>query len=183
MSRLEVLYYPDPRLREVSTSVDDLDEIRDLLPEMFEIMYKSRGIGLAAPQVGVRKRFFIANLTADPEEKDQEQVFVNPVIVENSGVMKEIEGCLSLPGLEATIRRAEMVVVESGDMEGKRQQVEAEGLWAKLFQHEIDHLDGILMLDKMTPAEQKKWAHLLKELESDFKNGIRRERTPSHSGL
>ena len=183
MSKLQVLYYPDPRLREVSNSVDDLDEIREFLPAMFEIMYQSRGIGLAAPQVGIQKRFFIANISGSPEEKDQERVFVNPVIVESQGEMKEIEGCLSLPGMEATVRRAEAVVVDIGDMDGRRQQVEAEGLFSKLFQHEIDHLDGILMLDKITPAEQKKWAPLLKDLESDFKNNIRRPHTPSHAGL
>ena len=183
MNKLQVLYYPDPRLRDVCSPVEDLDEIREFLPEMFEIMYKSRGIGLAAAQVGIPKRFFIANISGSSEEKDQERVFVNPVIVESDGEMKDVEGCLSLPGMEAMVRRAESVVVDIGDMDGKRQQVEAEGLYAKLFQHEIDHLDGILMLDKMTPAEQKKWAPLLKDLESDFKNNIRRNHTPSHAGL
>jgi peptide deformylase len=104
----------------------------------------------------------------DPENKEGEQVFINPEIVERSGEMREEEGCLSLPGMYAMITRADTLTVRYEDLEGKKIEREVQNLEAKLFQHEIDHLDGILILDKMTPADRKQWAPLLKELEEDF---------------
>jgi len=166
---VELVYYPDPRLREVSKPVAQVDdELRDLVPRMFEVMYRARGIGLAGPQVGKGRRIVVANLQPESKKKDGEQVFVNPEILERSGQMKEEEGCLSLPGMYAVIPRAERVVVRYQDLDGKSVKREAEGLEAKLFQHEIDHLDGILILDKMTPADRKQWTPLLKELEEEF---------------
>ena len=169
MADLKLLYYPDPRLRRIADPVSKVGaEFRDELPRMFGIMYKARGIGLAGPQVALSQRFIIANLPGDPEKKDGEQVFINPEIVERSGERREEEGCLSLPGLYAMITRADQVEVRYEDLEGKKVQRVAEGLEAKLFQHEIDHLDGILILDKMTPADRKQWASYLKEMEEDY---------------
>ena len=166
---MELVYFPDPRLREPAKPVKALDDdLRAALPRMFEIMYRSRGIGLAGPQVALGRRVVVANLAADPEKKDQEQVFLNPEILEKSGQKKEEEGCLSLPGIYPVILRAEKLVVRYTDLEGKEVQREVQGLEAKLFQHEIDHLDGILLVDKMTAADKKQWAPLLKELEEDF---------------
>ncbi|MBI4564338.1 MAG: peptide deformylase [Planctomycetes bacterium] len=166
---LRLLYYPDPRLQQRAEPIAGIgSDLRDLVPQMFAVMYRHRGIGLAAPQVGISTRLIVANLTGDPEKKEDEQVFINPEILQKSGVMNEEEGCLSLPGLSAKIRRAARVRVRYRDLAGEDQQRECEGLWAKLFQHEIDHLDGILMTDKMTAADLKQWAPLLKELEEDF---------------
>jgi peptide deformylase len=144
------------------------DDLRAALPRMFEIMYRSRGIGLAGPQVALGRRVVVANLAADPEKKDGEVVFLNPEIVEKIGEKKEEEGCLSLPGIYPVILRSEKLVVRYQDLEGKKIEREVQGLEAKLFQHEIDHLDGILLVDKMTAADKKQWAPLLKELEEDF---------------
>ncbi|MBI2900263.1 MAG: peptide deformylase [Planctomycetes bacterium] len=180
---LQILYYPDPRLREVSPAVADIESVKPLIAPMFEVMYRSRGIGLAGPQVGILQRIIVANITGKREEADEEKIFLNPTIVDRSGEMRDHEGCLSLPGIDALIRRSESLAVEVTDLEGRRQRFEATGLWSKLFQHEIDHLDGILILDKMSPADLKQWAYRLKELEDDFRKNVRREHKPAEAGL
>ena len=180
---LELVYYPDPRLREVSKPVKALDdELRELVPLMFEIMYQARGIGLAGPQVGCLRRIIVANLLHDPRKKEGEQVFINPEIIEKDGEMREEEGCLSLPGMVAVLPRAEKVEVRYQDLEGKTVQRQVEALESKLFQHEIDHLDGILILDKMTAADKKQWAPLLKELEEEFAETVRHVRKGKRRG-
>jgi len=179
---MKLVYYPDPRLRETAKKVGKADAaLREAVPLMFEIMYKARGIGLAGPQVGLGKRIVVANLEADPELKEAEQVFIDPEIVDRAGEIREDEGCLSLPGMAAQIKRSEKLTVRYKDLEGVEITREVEGLEAKLFQHEIDHLDGILIVDKMGPADKKQWAALLKELEEDFgagKTPVRRARSP-----
>jgi peptide deformylase len=163
-----LVYYPDPRLREISRAVEKLDDaLREAVPAMFEIMYRARGIGLAGPQAGIGRRLIVANLTGDAQKKESEQVFVNPQILERGGEMREEEGCLSLPGMYVVVPRAERVRVRYQDLEGGTVERDAERLEAKLFQHEIDHLDGILLVDKMSPADLKQWAPLLKELEEE----------------
>ena len=177
---MELVYYPDPRLRDVSKKIATVDqEILDAVPLMFEIMYKARGIGLAGPQAGLGRRIVVANLTGDPKNKDDEQVFINPEIVDRSGKLQEEEGCLSLPGMAAQIQRAEKVLVRYKDLKGKSVEREAEMLESRLFQHEIDHLDGILIVDKLTPADRKQWAPLIKELEEDFKANRKPKRRTS----
>jgi len=166
-----MVYYPDDRLREVSKPVgrEHLPELAALVPEMLTVMYRHRGIGLAGPQVGLQRRILVANITGDGGQKDQERVFINPELKKKSGTMHEEEGCLSLPGLSAKIRRSSQVVVTYYDLDGAMWEMECEGLYAKLFQHEIDHLDGVLMIDKMSAADLKQFKPLLQELEEDFK--------------
>ena len=173
---MELVYYPDPRLREVSKKVAQIDEsLRAAVPEMFEIMYRARGIGLAGPQAGLGRRVIVANLSGDKEEKDQEQVFINPEILDRQGEKREEEGCLSLPGMAPLITRAEAVRVRYKDLDGKVHERDVEGLEAKLFQHEIDHLDGILLVDKMTAADKRQWAPLLRELEEEYEAGLKKK--------
>jgi len=176
---MELVYYPDPRLRDVSKKISKVDqEILDAVPQMFEIMYKARGIGLAGPQAGLGRRIVVANLSGDPKNKDEEQVFINPEILGKEGKLQEEEGCLSLPGMAAQIQRAEVVLVRYTDLQGKSIEREAEMLESRLFQHEIDHLDGILIVDKMTPADRKQFGPLIKELEEDFKANRKPKRRP-----
>jgi peptide deformylase len=137
---------------------------------MFELMYLHRGIGLAGPQAGIPQRIVVANITGDPKQKSEEKVIINPEILDRGGVMNEEEGCLSLPGLSARIRRSARVKVRYRDADGQGWELDCEGLWAKLFQHEIDHLDGLLMIDKMSAADLRQWKPLLQELEEDFKS-------------
>ena len=166
--KLSLVYYPDPILRKPSAPVKEVTkELREAIPQMFEIMYKNRGIGLAGPQAGVAQRIVVANIVGDPRKPEEEKVFINPEILDRGGVMVEEEGCLSLPGLSAKIRRNAWVLVRFKDDKGREQEVRAEGLWAKLFQHEVDHIDGLLMVDKMSAADLKQWKPLLQELEDD----------------
>ena len=171
---MELVYYPDPRLRQVSKPIEktEIANLKDIVKEMFKIMYESRGIGLAGPQVGYGYRIIVANLLG---KQEGEEVFINPEIVEKIGEVREEEGCLSLPGIVAQVLRAEQVIVDIIDLDGGRRRVEADGLYARLFQHEIDHLDGILLIDKMTPAEKKPYSHIIFELEDDFKRGKKRK--------
>ncbi|MBV8880172.1 MAG: peptide deformylase [Planctomycetaceae bacterium] len=176
---MELVYYPDPRLRDVSKKIGAIDaQIAEAVPQMFDIMYKARGIGLAGPQAGLGRRVIVANLSGDARKKDEEQVFINPEILGRAGELREEEGCLSLPGMAAQIQRAERVLVRYQDLQGKTVEREAEMLESRLFQHEIDHLDGILIVDKMTPADRKQWAALLKEMEEDFKANRKPKRRP-----
>jgi peptide deformylase len=166
---MELVYYPDPRLREPSKKITVLDaELKAAVPEMFRIMYEARGIGLAGPQAGLGRRIIVANLAGDPEAKDTEQVFINPEIVGRDGELNEEEGCLSLPGMAIPVRRAQTVKVRYQTLDGGKIEREASDLEARLFQHEIDHLDGILLVDKMSPGDKRQWAPFLKELEEDF---------------
>lgn len=167
--KLRLVYYPDPILRRPSAPIKEVTpELREAVPQMFEIMYGHRGIGLAGPQAGLPHRIVVANILGDPKKPEEEKVFVNPEILVRGGVMAEEEGCLSLPGLAAKIRRSAWVKVRYRDLDGQAWEIQVEGLWAKLFQHEVDHIDGLLMVDKMTAADLKQAKPLLQELEEDY---------------
>lgn len=182
--RMELLYYPDPKLRRIAGRVKSVNgEVHDLVRPMFDVMYGTRGIGLAAPQVGLDIRMIVANLTCDPERADREEVYLNPQVVEREGEVKEEEACLSLPGLYAELARPKRVTVRYMNLEGRMVTRTVEDLHARLFEHEIDHLDGILIVDRLSAADKAKWAPLLKELEADFKGGKKRRRAPAPSGL
>ena len=176
MSSVELVLYPDPRLRDPAKAVTKIEPgLRGLCAEMFRVMYAARGIGLAGPQVGVGLRILVANLTGDPARTEEERVFLNPEIRSKSGELLEEEGCLSLPGIVAPVQRAERVEVRATGLDEAPLEVTAEGLYARLFQHEIDHLDGILLIDKISAADRRQWEPVLAELEKDFK--LKRPRT------
>jgi peptide deformylase len=138
---------------------------------MFEIMYRCRGVGLAGNQAGLSRRIVVANIEADPERKDLEMVIINPRILWRSPeTVREEEGCLSLPGLRANITRAAAVRVEYLTLTGERVTEEAEGFRAKMFQHECDHLEGLLILDKMSEADRRFHAPLLRDLEERYRS-------------
>lgn len=160
MSKLTVLHFPDPRLRNKALPVDAVGEdIGQLSRDMLETMYAEKGIGLAATQVGVPKRVVVMDLS---EGKDSPMVLVNPEIKEKSGSEEMEEGCLSVPGFFETVRRAEQVVFQYLNLEGEEMEVRADGLLAVCVQHEIDHLDGKLFIDYLSPLKQQR---LRKKLE------------------
>ncbi|HUW34056.1 MAG TPA: peptide deformylase [Planctomycetota bacterium] len=163
---MEILKYPHPCLKRKCKPVKRIDdELVMRVAEMFETMYNARGVGLAAPQVGWDARLFIINVSG---EKRDETVFVNPVIVEMAGTVNEEEGCLSVPGVNAVVPRAERVRVRAFDMKGNGFELEADGLLAIVLQHENDHLDGKLFISKLTRAAKEAIAEKLKELEDEF---------------
>ncbi len=150
----------DPVLRAAAAEITDIDgKLVKLAHDMLETMYEAPGLGLAAPQIGVGKRLFVYDL--DPEERTSPSVLVNPRIVESDGEWTYEEGCLSIPGLSFEIMRPKVVHLVGLDLDGNEVSIEADELTARLFQHELDHLDGVLMTERMD-ADTKKQA--LKEI-------------------
>jgi peptide deformylase len=153
MSILEILKYPDPFLRTTAEEVEAVDDgVRGLIDNMTATMYAASGIGLAAVQVGVAKRVVVLDVpSGDDHERGQNLVaLVNPRITSSAGTNRYEEGCLSVPGITADVTRAETVTVESLDCDGREIVIEASGLFATALQHELDHLDGILFIDRLS---------------------------------
>ena len=149
---LEIVKYPHPALRYESVPVTRIDDtLRANVRAMFDLMYEAKGIGLAANQVALPFRFFILNLTADPAQKDQELVFLNPEIVKRHSMLEEEEGCLSFPGLYGKVKRAKKVRVRAFDLEGNPVEREGDDLFSRAIQHETDHLSGRLFIDFLDP--------------------------------
>ena len=145
------------------------DSLRTAIREMFELMYAAEGIGLAANQVALPFRFFVLNLTADREQKDKEQVFINPEIIKRHSSTEDEEGCLSLPGLYAKVRRAKKIRVRAYDLEGNLVEHEADELFSRAFQHEADHLEGKLFIDYLDPLVKRSAADKLRVFELEYK--------------
>jgi peptide deformylase len=155
MATLNILKYPDPRLREVAQPVAEVtDEVRQLADDMAETMYAANGCGLAATQVGRTERIFVIDIASEDEPSDL-KVFINAELIHTDGVQSWEEGCLSFPGATEEIRRAERVTVRALDRDGKPFELEATGLMAVAIQHENDHLDGILMIDKLNALKRR----------------------------
>ncbi len=162
MSVRAVRYLGDPALREMCREVEAIDDdVHALVDDLLETMYAADGIGLAGPQIGVPLRVFVYDIRDDEIEPG---VLVNPRIVEATGTQREVEGCLSIPGLDEVVERSERVVVEGLDRDGEPVRVEAEGLLSRCLQHETDHLDGVLFIDRVSPLKRrmllKKWSKM-----------------------
>ena len=158
MSLLPILEFPHPRLRNVAGSLETAriatPEFQRLLDDMFETMYTAPGIGLAATQVDVHQRFMVIDVT---EARDQPLVFINPVIRTRTEQLREHqEGCLSIPGIYADVTRADGIEVEALDRHGKSFVLEIDDLLATCIQHEIDHLDGKLFIDHLSPPKRER---------------------------
>ena len=137
-------------LKSMAAEVTNVDgKIATLCEQMFEMMYEAPGLGLAAPQIGVQKQIFVYDVDDDP------QIILNPTIVESSGEWVYDEGCLSIPGLYVEMLRPKKVLVSGYTLEGEEVKIEADELLARLFQHEIDHLQGVLMFDRMLPDQRE----------------------------
>lgn len=164
---MQVVYYPDPVLKLRSAEVDPRsEEIRELVREMIESMHESQGVGLAAPQVGRSLRIFVASETGEIEDAIP---FLNPR-VEPFGPTKPFEeGCLSFPDIRAPIVRPERVRVVYQDLDGNERRAEFGELTARIVQHEYDHLEGVLFIERMTPADRLRIRPDLKTLEEQFR--------------
>lgn len=156
MAVLRILTYPDPRLKEIASPVEAVtDEIRTIAEDMAETMYAAPGVGLAANQVGILKRIFVIDV-ADEDDPSDLLVFINPEILELDGEQTFNEGCLSFPGAAEEIRRAATVKVRALNLEGDVFELQADGLLAVAIQHENDHLNGVLMIDKVGTLKKRK---------------------------
>ena len=147
MPHKEILIYPESALKTTAVTIENIDlDIVMLVDDMKEVLYKAPGVGLAAPQVGCSKRLILVDPTAK-KESNSLLVMVNPVIVEQEGSVEDSEMCLSVPEVSVDVKRAERILVKGVDLKGKEIRIEAEGFLARIFQHEIDHLNGKVILD------------------------------------
>ena len=167
MSLRDILIYPDERLREIARPVDSFEPaLTELVDDMFETMYQERGIGLAATQIDEHRRLFVADVS---EDRSGALAFVNPEILAREGTVESEEGCLSIPGINETIARAERIRVRAQDAKGKTFEQDLEGLLAICFQHELDHLEGRLFIDYLSPLKQQR-------IRKKMQKALRRER-------
>jgi len=154
MAIYDILSFPDPRLRHIGEQVDVFDaDIQRLIDDMLETMYHANGIGLAATQIGVQKQIATIDISST---RDQPMVIINPEIIKAEGTQDSEEGCLSVPGAYDTIQRAAIVLVSALDRDGKPFEINGEGLLANCLQHEVDHLNGKLFVDYLSPLKRNR---------------------------
>lgn len=166
MAILDILHFPDARLRNVAKPVAAVDDsVRRLIDDMFETMYAAPGIGLAAIQVNEARRVIVVDTT---EDRSQPLALVNPEILSKDGVEEMDEGCLSVPGVYETVQRAERIRVRALDRSGEPFEMDCDGLLAVCIQHEIDHLDGKLFVDYLSSLKRQR---IRKKLEKDARQG------------
>jgi peptide deformylase len=164
---LKIVKYPEPVLSQPGEPVTEFNgELRKLVADMFETMYKAQGIGLAAPQVGVSKRVTIIDLSMGKEPKDK-LVLVNPEIIVSEGKQYEEEGCLSFPEIREKVQRAARVRIRAQDENGKWFEMDGDELLARAFQHEIDHLDGVLFIFRMSTLKRGLTLRKIRKLQAD----------------
>ncbi len=172
---LEIRVYPDEVLKKKAEEVTDFNqELKEIVESMFETMYKRGGVGLAANQVGILKRVVVIDVHSGKELQGKERiVLINPEIVALEGEEVKEEGCLSLPGLYKKVKRASYAKVRAQNLEGEVFEIEGEGLLARAFQHEIDHINGIVFIDRLSPLSRKlaleKYRKLRKKQEREGK--------------
>lgn len=166
--QLRIVHYPNPVLRGRAQAVEAVtEEVRRVAERMIELMHEAPGVGLAAPQVGLGWRMFVANPSGEPGE---DQVFINPVL-ENPSRETQVheEGCLSLPEIHGDINRSVSITIRALDLQGKEFEATGEDLPARVWQHEYDHLDGVLIIDRMSTLDKMANKRLLKEMEKAAK--------------
>lgn len=171
---MKVLKFPHPILTTTAVPVRKInDEFRKTAAEMFELMYESEGVGLAGNQVGLPWRFFVMNPTADPNQKDKEFVFINPVIIKKNGRIESDEGCLSFPDLTLQVVRAETIVFQAINLNGELHKYQWKGFSARIVQHETDHLNGQCFYQASGSTGQIKAEPILKSLQRIYNTDLR----------
>lgn len=174
MTILDIVTHPDDRLRTKCSPVEEItDEIRTLLDDMAQTMYRAPGIGLAGPQVASNLRLIVVDVGDEPEQGRKGRLYqiVNPQIVDKDGSTSYEEGCLSIPEIRETVKRPESVRVEGWDKNGSPVAIEADGLLSICLQHEIDHLDGVLFIDRVSKLKQQliksRYKKILQQIEDE----------------
>jgi peptide deformylase len=169
MALLEIKKYPDKVLKKKTAAVERIDaQTQQLIDDMIETMKYAHGVGLAANQVGISQQLCVVDVS-EREEKVPLIVLLNPVIVEKTGMIEAEEGCLSVPGYMTTIKRPDKVFIRGVNREGKDMEIEAGGLLARALQHEIDHLEGLLLIDRMSPIRREFFKRRYKKLLQEMK--------------
>jgi peptide deformylase len=181
---MRIVHYPHPALRHAGKPVMTIDkELRLQIGQMMECMYGAKGLGLAAPQVALPYQLLVMNITGDPAKPEKEEVYLNPVIVERKGIVDDEEGCLSFPGLFQKIRRAKTVRIQAYDLKGHKITKEIHDLEARAWQHEIDHLNGVLFIDKMGLLAKIASRGSIKSFEYEFKKAQERGEIPPEADI
>src|SRR5262245_38607795 len=176
---MNIVKYPHPALRHKSKPLTAIDRrVRLHAGQMLELMYEARGLGLAANQVALPYQMLVMNDLADPLQKDHELVCINPVVIERKGSVEGEEGCLSFPKLYQKVRRAKTVKVRAYNLNGELVEIDGSDLVARVLQHEIDHLHGVLFIDKMGLIGQLASRGMLREFERDYRKAQQRGEIP-----
>jgi len=176
---MKIVHYPHPALRHAAKPLTSIDkELRIQCGQMMELMYEARGLGLAATQVALPFQLLVMNLSGDPEQRDREEILINPVILERKGIVEDEEGCLSFPGLFQKVRRAKTIKVQAYDVKGQLVEKLVSDLEARAWQHEIDHLNGVLFIDKMGTIAKLSSRSSVKKFEQDFRRAQERGDIP-----
>ncbi len=163
---LKIIHYPDPRLKKVSQPLEKpTAELKELAARMFQLMREHKGVGLAAPQVGLNIRMFVMNHTGEPKD---DRVYINPTLTEAEGSEESEEGCLSLPGINANIVRDKTLRLRAIDLDGNPIDETQSGYVARVWQHEFDHLNGTLITDRMGAVAKMAARKKLRELEDEY---------------
>ena len=181
---MNIVHYPHPALRHPARPLTSIDkELRLQCGHMIELMYEARGLGLAATQVALPFQLLVMNVTGDPEQKDREEILINPVIVERKGIVEDEEGCLSFPGLFQKIRRAKTLKVQAYDMKGQLVEKVVQDLEARAWQHEIDHLNGVLFIDNMGTIARLSSRSAVKNFEHQFRRAQEKGEIPANAEI
>lgn len=177
---MEIVLYPHPALRWKSQPIREINaDLRRVVEEMFELMYTAKGIGLAANQVGLPYRVFVLNLSADKDVKEEEIVFINPEILRRKGTTEGEEGCLSFPGMYGNVKRAAKVTIEAFNLKGECFEYSLDDLASRAVQHETDHLDGVLFIDRLTDSSRRELSPVIADFEAQFRRWQSEGRYPS----
>jgi peptide deformylase len=181
---MKIVHYPHPALRHATRPLTSIDnEVRRQAAQMLDLMYEARGLGLAAPQIFLPYQMFVMNETADAEQREHERVMINPVVIERKGSVEGEEGCLSFPKLYQKVRRAKTVRVQAFNLQGQAIDEVFEEMPARVCQHEIDHLHGILFIDKMGTIAKLASRGMLREFEREFRKAQERGEIPPTAEL
>jgi len=171
---VQVIKYPHPILRHKCKPIKRIDqELREIIAEMFETMYDDDGVGLAANQVNLPYRIFVLNTSGDPNQKENEFVFINPVITKKKGSAESEEGCLSFPEIHAPVIRPDEIVIQGVGFDGQVQEYHWKGFAAKAAQHEMDHINGMAFIDRLSPTNLLTVQDRLDDLEAEFETNRR----------
>jgi len=166
---VRIITYPHPTLRHKSKPLRRVDaELKKTIGHMLDLMYADEGVGLAANQVDLPYRVFVLNLTADSAAKDEEHVFINPTILKRSGTQEFEEGCLSVPEIYGDVKRSAKILLSAYNLTGQEMRYELTGLFARAVQHENDHLDGVLFIDRLTETGKLTVQDAIESLERAF---------------
>jgi len=181
---MQIVKYPHPILRHKCKPVTHIDrELRDIIAEMFEVMYEDDGVGLAANQVHLPYRIFVLNTSGKPDLKEHEFVFINPTITKKKGSAESDEGCLSFPEIHAPVIRPDEIVIQSVGLDGQVQEYHWKDFPAKAAQHEMDHINGMTFIDRLSPANLLAIRDKLDELEMEFETNRRLKLIPDEAGI